>query len=640
MAMKTLAWCVSLGLLIVLLGCSGGGGGGGGDSGTGSDGGTGTGGDGHTGTSSGGDGGTGGDSGGTGGTDDPSGTTGSGTDTDCTVDVDHDGYCHPDDCDDENPGMNPGQDEICGNAFDDNCDGTVDEGCLDGTTPYFVDKDSIGGGCSDDNPGTETEPWCTIAKANSTLTAGDTVYIRAGTYTGETIQPANAGLSDTERITYTAFEDEVVTFGGSVYCIRLDGTSYVTILGLEFLDCERNLYISASSHNNIGHCEFDNPGGPTTWAGSRIYDGSTYNRIYRSVFSRYGEETYYDDSYQDSGCILDIGSDNEVDDSAYNLIVDSTFFYGGHHILGVYSNYNVVRDNTFHNEEWYPCNRAEIGGMCGNRNVILNTSTADANIRNVIEDNKIAFSGVPPDQVASAGMSMRTQLNIVRRNAFYHCDGAGLGLSANAGNSNDASNNHVYNNVFYRNGYLLFDDWDPRKTGMMLARWEDIPGYNAMVGVAIKNNIFHENQLHAIYYYYVDEAAQSVAGNWEEEGDPGFVDISGTADPFDFDVFDFRLQASSPCVDGGVFLTETTNAAQDATVLEVDNAGYFTDGFGLIEGDMIQLEGQDVAVVITGIDYDANTITVDVPLSWEAGTGVGLPYFGSSPDQGMQEHGP
>lgn len=47
---------------------------------------------------------------------------------------------------------------------------------------YYVDANSIGGSCSDTNPGTITRPWCSISKANSTLQPGDTAYIRAGTY--------------------------------------------------------------------------------------------------------------------------------------------------------------------------------------------------------------------------------------------------------------------------------------------------------------------------------------------------------------------------------------------------------------------------------------------------------------------------
>jgi hypothetical protein len=556
------------------------------------------------------------------------------------IDVDGDGACSSADCDDESPAVHPGAEEVCGNGIDDNCDGTVDENCLGGGTGYYVDRDSIGGSCSDSNPGTLTEPWCTVGKANETLAAGDTVYIRAGTYSEETIEPENSGTSESDRITYTAYEDETVTFTGSVYCIRIQEKSYVTVLDIKFIDCERNLYITASSHVNVGYCSFDNPGGPVTWAGSRIGEGSTYNRIYSCVFSRYGNETYYADDWQDTGCILDIGNDNEVDASDYNLVAGSTFFYGGHHILGVYANSNVVRGNTFHNEEWYACHRPEIGGLCGDRNVILNTSFPDANIRNVIEGNMIVFSGVPPDQESSVGISVRTQYNIVRRNVLYDNDSAGIGLSADGGNYNNPSNNYIYGNTLYHNGYILFSTWDPEKYGLLLARWVDDAEHNPMTGVGIKNNIFYQNQLGAIYFYYVNEEEQDVQGNWEEEGDPGFVSISGTADPFNFSVFDFHLQAGSPCVDTGVFLTRTTGAGTDSTTLAVEQAGYFTDGNGLVEGDMIQLEGQATAVTVSDVDYAANTLTVDTPLSWASGTGVGLPYHGGGPDRGPFEREP
>ncbi|MCC7386769.1 MAG: right-handed parallel beta-helix repeat-containing protein [Deltaproteobacteria bacterium] len=553
------------------------------------------------------------------------------------IDVDRDGHCRPADCDDENAAARPSAAETCGNGADDNCDRHVDEGCLDATDRFYVDKDSIGGACSNSNPGTITRPWCTVDRANGLLTAGDTVYIRAGTYDGETIQPASSGTSDTQRITYTRYQDEVVTFTRSVYCVRLVGRSYVSILGLRFVDCERNLYLDASSHNNIGECSFDNPGGPVTWAGSRIYNGSEYNRIFRCTFSRYGNESGSDPNWDDNGAILDIGNDNEVDRSDHNLIEDGTFYYGGHHILGVYASDNVVRRNTFHNEEWYACHRAATGNRCGDRNVITNTSFPDENVRNVIEDNAIVFSGLPPDDDSSSGLSLRTQHNIVRRNVFYHNDSAGVALSADGANHNDASHNHIYANVFFHNGYPAFDTWAPTKYGLMLARWVDDAQHNPMVGVAIKNNVFHQNQLGGMYFYYVDRSEQIVADNWEEAGDPGFVSISGTPDPFDFGVFDFHLAPGSPCIDHGGFLTTTTGAGTDATTLVVEDAGYFTDGAGVVAGDMIQLEGQAVAVTITRVDHATNTLTVDAPLTWTTGTGVSQPYAGARPDQGAYE---
>lgn len=47
----------------------------------------------------------------------------------CT-DADGDGWCAEDgDCDDSDPGTNPGETEVCGDSVDNDCDGSVDEGC-------------------------------------------------------------------------------------------------------------------------------------------------------------------------------------------------------------------------------------------------------------------------------------------------------------------------------------------------------------------------------------------------------------------------------------------------------------------------------------------------------------------------------
>jgi len=51
----------------------------------------------------------------------------------CSDDLDGDGYiaesCGGNDCNDDNGSINPGADEICGDLIDNNCDGTIDEGC-------------------------------------------------------------------------------------------------------------------------------------------------------------------------------------------------------------------------------------------------------------------------------------------------------------------------------------------------------------------------------------------------------------------------------------------------------------------------------------------------------------------------------
>ena len=58
------------------------------------------------------------------------------------ADKDNDGYGSRDDCDDNNPNVNPGAAEVC-DTVDNNCDGNVDEGT---TTTYYADADGDGFG--------------------------------------------------------------------------------------------------------------------------------------------------------------------------------------------------------------------------------------------------------------------------------------------------------------------------------------------------------------------------------------------------------------------------------------------------------------------------------------------------------------
>ncbi|MDY7022394.1 MAG: right-handed parallel beta-helix repeat-containing protein [Cyanobacteriota bacterium] len=62
----------------------------------------------------------------------------------------------------------------------------------------------------DSNPGTFEQPWKTIQKAAETLVAGDTVYIREGTYTiTQQIVPRNSG-TENQWIIYAGYPGETV----------------------------------------------------------------------------------------------------------------------------------------------------------------------------------------------------------------------------------------------------------------------------------------------------------------------------------------------------------------------------------------------------------------------------------------------
>jgi len=87
---------------------------------------------------------------------------------------------------------------------------------------------------NDSNPGTLSKSWRTIAKANSTLQAGDTVIIRGGTY-NEVIEPSRSGSSG-NPITYTSYQNEEVIIRGNTnqtYLAKITG-SYTVVDGLTF----------------------------------------------------------------------------------------------------------------------------------------------------------------------------------------------------------------------------------------------------------------------------------------------------------------------------------------------------------------------------------------------------------------------
>jgi hypothetical protein len=85
-------------------------------------------------------------------------------------------------------------------------------------------------------------------------------------------------------------------------------------------------------------------------------------------------------------------------------------------------------------------------------------------------------------------------------------------------------------------------------------------------------------------------------------------------------------------------LTTITSATGSGFSFVVDDAKYFMDGWGIIDGDLIQLEGKSSPVRITEVNYGTKTITVDEEVSWTEGDGVAQPYNGSKPDMGAYEY--
>lgn len=127
---------------------------------------------------------------------------------------------------------------------------------------YYIAKNG-----NDNFSGSISKPWRSIQKANDSLVAGDTVYIRQGVY-DEIIRPVNTGLVK-QRITYKNYLSETAIIRGvspdkPVVAIYY---SYITIDGLDIKLANpqgqtksRNIIVSGTSakYNEILNCKIIN----------------------------------------------------------------------------------------------------------------------------------------------------------------------------------------------------------------------------------------------------------------------------------------------------------------------------------------------------------------------------------------------
>jgi len=106
--------------------------------------------------------------------------------------------------------------------------------------------------------------------------------------------------------------------------------------------------------------------------------------------------------------------------------------------------------------------------------------------------------------------------------------------------------------------------------------------------------------------------------------------------------YNFDLNATSPCIDTGAWLTTTDGSGSSSTTVTVNEANYFFDGItnlpgADITGDNIFV-GSNTDLVITDVNYATNVITVNRSISWSDEDYVSLSsYNGDKVDIGARE---
>lgn len=215
-------------------------------------------------------------------------------------------------------------------------------------------------------------------------------------------------------------------------------------------------------------------------------------------------------------------------------------------------------------------------------------------------------------------------------------------LESKEDQSSLACHNRIYHNTFYKNYMALFYNCKGTVNDNILKnnifyKNRDYEIHKVVTGTPRKDYYLNNNIMGNPIYYYPDG---KVSVSYLQSEYPNLWKYNVSLNPMfkDEEERDLRLQPSSPLIDGGVFLTQTRTQGSGKKI-SVEDAGYFMDGWGIINGDTIQLEGKEQTATITHVDYKNNVITVDKPLVWNLGQKISLVYQGYAPDIGAYEYG-
>jgi hypothetical protein len=485
-------------------------------------------------------------------------------------------------------------------------------------------------GGNDSSAGTLSAPWKTIAKANSKLVAGDTVYIRTGTY-NEPIRPANSGTA-TKYITYARYQSETVKITRTSF---LDNRKYVVVDGFTFDDTQSYLIQAVSaSYCIIKNCAL----------GDHIAGGSGV-LIMNGAYNRFLGNTFLDSTSKVDDCLDSL----KLNNTHHNLVEGNIFNRVQHYAIGTTStSHNVFRKNIFQNT-WHA--GLGLGTNATARQLVEN---------NVFRNQGSAYTNNPETRartIMPRGTQFALQMHrnayniIVRNNTFYNNGGLNYTPAVNE----PTKYNRIYNNTLDQNYRSLFLEGnsdtivkDNFIKNNIITRGKEYgiyaspnrSNYQSYVNL-YTNNAFYANVSNkykgvvSTDKYLLENSGSGINNSWDSEFvgnlnvDPQFTNSNDR---------DYTLQNGSQLIDKGAWLTTITSASGSGKTFTVADSGYFCDGWGIVEGDKIQLQGTSTPVTILSIDYSRNTITVNQTISWQSGNGISLPFSGKAPDIGAFEY--
>ena len=389
---------------------------------------------------------------------------------------------------------------------------------------YYVAKTG-----DDSNPGSEAQPWLSIQKAANTLVAGDTVYIKAGTY-NERVVPQNSG-SPNNYITYAAYPGETVTIDGTgvdlpewTALFDITGKAYIKVSGLRVTNARvnpHNLGIQSDTSSHIiiekNYVSNTNDSGIGIWSSSDVTVDE--NEVERPCQAEWNEG-------------ISVGG-TDVFEVKNNLV---------HHgpKEGICIKDGSSNGKVFGNEVHHT---ARVGFYVDAQDEHTYGIEVYGNVSHDCVENGFALAS----EVGGLLENIKVYNNVAYNNGW-----CGLQVTSCCVATHPMSNIQIVNNTFYNNGVQwgggLYIE-NPSAQGVVIRN--NLCSQNLTFQIAVNQDVpvAHYSADHNLIDGFRDDSAE-IRGTDYVEGDPQFVNASEA---------DFHLQESSPAIDKGSPLDAPVN---------------------------------------------------------------------------------
>jgi hypothetical protein len=408
---------------------------------------------------------------------------------------------------------------------------------------------------SDSNPGTISQPWETLQKAVNVVVAGDTVFIRGGTYSERMIINARSGVQD-NYITFQAYPNEIPVIDGtgisiapSAGLVDVRNSSYIKIDGLTINNSDdAGIYVRSSVNILVtnNHTSETNSSGIGVWSSDHVL--IDHNKIVnaRNVTSANG-------GHEES---LSIASTTNFEVSNNEVSLSGLTGYLGNEGIDVKeaSRFGKVHHNYIHD---FPSEGGAIyvdawdavsptlsnvdiyANRLGNTaNGIIIGSERGGTAENINVYNNVVYNvgatGIGVIDTGSGPHGPRKNINIFNNTVVGARWNGGAGIYLTS---------QYMENVIIRNNIVFFNNWNGEITAGDVTLLSQIKAdHNLVFGPKHCAND-HPN---CIEISNINDPVNYPNFHDNRTSDPNFVSVA---------TLDFHLQSSSPAVDMGTDLS-------------------------------------------------------------------------------------